>query len=202
MILLISRIISLITLIFSFFSIWKKKKNVRIKEIAPISNIFLIGAIFDLMIMLFQSEAQIRMLGIIYCFVFPISLLVVDLIIKLEYFVFPMLLITICSIVIYLFKYDFLNSLSVYCNFPIILLQIITILFIFYKSISFKIKLKPLNYFYYLIMGFLILDFLYYLGNYEVVNFDRSIWMKFIFLYVFYLNFIRLIYIFYVVKFN
>ena len=200
MILLISRIISIITLIFSILSIWKKKKVIRIKELAPISNIFLIGAIFDLLIMLFHSEAQIRILGIIYCLVFPVSILVVDLIIKLEFYVFPILLITFCSIVVYLIKYDILNTLFVYYNFPIILLQIITILIIFLKSISFKNKLKPINYFFYLIMGFLILDFFYFLGNYQLMNFDMSIWMKFLFLYVFYMNFIRFIYIIYVAK--
>jgi hypothetical protein len=60
--------------------------------------------------------------------------------------------------------------------------------------------LQPVNYLFYLLLGFLILDFFWFLGYRKVITNDFETFMKYHYFFIYYLTIFRIIYIFYVIR--
>lgn len=200
MFLIISDFIFIATFLVTILSNWKANKNKRLLEIAPISIILQVGAFFDIMILVFQDPNSSRLLDIFYWVAFQFTILFADKIPKTWSIIVTPVLLLLSLTLIRVFDYSFLKNDLIYFVYPLILLQICSILFTAYNSLNHKRKLTAINYFYYLLLGFLMLDLMFFLGYYHIIKFDFSIWMIFLKFYAFYLNILRVIYILYVAK--
>ncbi len=188
--------------IFIFTVIIQWKKNKILHELKNITYILQLGAIFDMWSLYFQNHYNASQnLVFLYSLVFPFYVIISKYINNgmrniLQFLLFTLIpIFCICvdfnSIYAYLFKYVFII---------IIFLYLVAITTCLLRCFQFNIKLKAVNYFFFLLLGFIVIDLFYYLGFYHVIEFKISIWMVFLNFYLAYLNVIRLIYIFYVSK--
>jgi hypothetical protein len=195
-----SLLVSIATFIVAFFASIKAVKNTNYKNTLPISKILLIGGYFDLMMIFFQNDNSTRILYVLYTMSFPLFILLVNKLLKIKNLTTLLSFFLISIFSIYSISY---NSIIVYFKYTIpslLLLQIITIFICGYRSLNYKIKLMPINYFYLLVFGFVILDLFYFLGYFEVIVFNYGIWIRFLNYYLIYLTFLRLLYIIYAIK--
>jgi hypothetical protein len=82
----------------------------------------------------------------------------------------------------------------------VIMLQIFSIIACSYKVLSHKRILQPVNYLFYLLLGFLILDIFWFLGYRKIITKDFKIFMKYHYFFIYYLTIFRIIYIFFVIR--
>jgi hypothetical protein len=200
MFLIISDIIFITTFIVAFLVCWRSKKNKIFLEIAPISNILLIGALFDILILIFQDHNSSRVLGIFYWLVFPTTIIFSKKIIKLETTIVVSSILLLSLILIRFIDYDFLKNYLNYITYPLILVIIISIIHTTENCFSYKRRLKTINYFYYLILGFMVIELFFFLCYYQIIIFNFSVWSIFLYFFFIYLNILRIIYIVYVAK--
>ena len=188
--------------IFILTIIIQWKKNKIFYELKSITYILQLGSIFDIWSLFFQNQYNTAQnLVVLYSLVFTLYIFLSDFIKNdrkniLQLFLFVLIPIFCIytdfkSIYSIFFKYVFLIIVIFY------LLAIITTL---YRCFQIKLRLKAINYFYFLLLGFIILDLFYFLGYYHVIDFKMSFWIIFLNFYLIYLNAIRLIYIIYVSK--
>ena len=188
--------------IFILTVIIQWKKNKVFKELSSITYIFQLGAIFDIWSLFFRNQYNAAQ-NIVFLYSLVFTLYVIfsnyinngrkNIVQFLLFILIPIFCICVDFKLLYkiLFKYVFLIILFFY------LVAILTCLL---RCFQFNIKLKAVNYFFFLLLGFILIDLFYYLGFYHVIEFKMSIWMVFLNFYLIYLNVIRLIYIFYVSK--
>jgi hypothetical protein len=179
---------------------WKKSKILN--DLTSITSILQLGAFFDIWSFVFRNNHDESLkLVFLYTILFPLHFI-------LCYFFNNKQNLFISLILFFLIPFFcfYVDYKIIYTNFltrwfwPILILNLIAIITSFYRCCYFKIRLKPSNYFYFLLLGFLLMNLFYYLGFYDIIDFKIKIWMIFINSYLIYLNVIRIIYIIYVSK--
>lgn len=200
MLLIISDIIFITTFIVAFIVSWKEKNNKKLQEIAPISNILLIGALFDILILIFQDHNSSRVLGIFYWLVFPITVIFSKKISILKTTFVLSTILSLSLILIHFVDYDFLKNYLIYIIYPLILVIIISIMYTTENCFNYKRRLTAINYFYYLILGFMLIELFFFLCYYQIIIFNFSVWTIFLYFFIFYLNILRIIYLVYAAK--
>jgi len=203
----ITRIVYFITFFVSIIAIWKSNKNKIIFDIKPISVIIQIQAMFDVMVYFLKTannENAMLNSTFLYSMIYPTYVIFAKKIAsnKKPYGVF----ITFGIVFLFLLLFDIYVDYQLLKNnktlliFVSILLYLASIIITIYRSLHFKHKLVAKNYFYYLLVGFLISDLFWFMGYYRIIDFEMTIWMQFFYFYVIFMNIIRVIYIRYVVK--
>jgi hypothetical protein len=203
----ITRIVYFITFFVSIIAIWKSNKNKILLDIKPISVIIQIQAMFDVMVYFFKTannENAMLNSTFLYSMIYPTYVIFAKKIAsnKKPYGVF----ITFGIVFLFLLLFDIYVDYQLLKNnktlliFVSILLYLASIIITIYRSLHFKHKLVAKNYFYYLLVGFLISDLFWFMGYYRIIDFEMTIWMQFFYFYVIFMNIIRVIYIRYVVK--
>ena len=203
----ITRIVYFITFFVSIIAIWKSNKNKILFDIKPISVIIQIEAMFDVMVYFFKianNDNAILNSTFLYSIIYPTCVIFAKKIAfnKKPYGVF----ITFGIVFLFLLLFDIYVDYQLLKNnktlliFVSILLYLAAIIITIYRSLHFKHKLVAKNYFYYLLVGFLISDLFYFLCHYRIIDFEMTIWMQFLYFYLIFMNIIRVIYIGYVVK--
>ena len=203
----ITRIVYFITFFVSIIAIWKSNKNKILFDIKPISVIIQIQAMFDVMVYFFKTannENSMLNSTFLYSMIYPTYVIFAKKIAsnKKPYGVF----ITFGIVFLFLLLFDIYVDYQLLKNnktlliFVSILLYLASIIITIYRSLHFKHKLVAKNYFYYLLVGFLISDLFWFMGYYRIIDFEMTIWMQFFYFYVIFMNIIRVIYIGYVVK--
>jgi hypothetical protein len=203
----ITRIVYFITFFVSIIAIWKSNKNKIIFDIKPISVIIQIQAMFDVMVYFLKTannENAMLNSTFLYSMIYPTYVIFAKKIAsnKKPYGVF----ITFGIVFLFLLLFDIYVDYQLLKNnktlliFVSILLYLASIIITIYRSLHFKHKLVAKNYFYYLLVGFLISDLFWFMGYYRIIDFEMTIWMQFFYFYVIFMNIIRVIYIGYVVK--
>ena len=197
----ISIVISLITYILNLISNWKSNSNKWIKKITPITNILQVGCIFDILLLIFNSSiSSMKILGLLYTIFFPLNILLKNEFSRIKNVAFQIILILISLFCVLNVESNTIENHFNQIKYFLVILQLAAIIFSFYNSFKHKVKLNEKNYFYFLILGFVILDFFYFLGYYEIIIFDTKTWISFFTYYLLYLNLLRIIYIIYVAK--
>lgn len=203
----ITDILFFITFLVSIFAIWKSNKNKILFDIKPISVIIQIQAMFDVMIYFFDvsnNENAIFNSTFLYSIIYPTYVIFAKKIAtnKKPYGVFITFGIVFLFLLLFdiYFDYQLLKNNKTLLIFVSILLYLATIIITIYRSLHFKHKLVAKNYFYYLLVGFLISDLFWFMGYYRIIDFEMSVWMPFLYFYLIFMNIIRVIYIGYVVK--
>lgn len=179
---------------------WKKSKILN--DLTSITSILQLGAFFDIWSFVFRNNYNESLkLVFLYTILFPLHFILCYFINKKQN-----LFVSIILFFLIPFFCFYVDYKIIYANFlnhwfwPISILNLIAIITSFYRCCHFKIRLKPSNYFYFLLLGFLLMNLFYYLGFYHIIDFKIKIWMIFINSYLIYLNAIRIIYIIYVSK--
>ena len=185
----------------AFLSNKNADKIKKLHDIKPLSNILIIDGLFDLLTDYYQNSDNARSLVIIYFIMFPITVIINILFPSFKngiLFIFILLLsVIICNTI----PYDSIKgSKSYLLFFSIITLQIFSIIACSYKVLSYKRILQPVNYLFYLLLGFLILDFFWYLGYSRIISSDFETFMLFHYFFNYYLTIFRIIYIIYVIR--
>jgi hypothetical protein len=189
------------TLVLTFISNHYAPKIKRLSELKSITNIMQIDAYFDLFVWYYKGFENLKIIVLFFSLTFPINVILNGLFPRFKNYIYFWLTL-IFSFIIY-YKVDY-NSLGVEKgNFliPCITLKLLAILVCSYNVIKHKRILQPVNYLYFLLLGFMILDFFWYLGFQNVIlNNFNSFWYYHYF-YVIYLMVFRFIYIYYVIKY-
>jgi hypothetical protein len=201
-------IISFITFFVSIFAIWKSNKNKNLFDIKPITVVLQIEALFDIMNLFIANTNNNRnamfnhsfLCSIIYpSYVILANKLTSNRKNKAYFTTLGVVFLFILVFIIFV-DYTILKKIKPYFIFVCIILYLAAIITTIYRSLHFKHKLVAKNYFYYLLVGFLISDLFYFLCQYRLIDFEMSVWMPFFYFYVIFTAIIRLIYIRYVVK--
>jgi hypothetical protein len=203
----ISIIIVFTTFFVSVFAIWKSNKNKKLFDIKPITVIIQIEALFDIMVYFFKIENNTNAMlnsNFLCSIIYPSFVILANKITtnKKNNFVFLILGIVLLFSFLFdiLIDYSELKKIESYFIFVCIVLYVTAIITTVFRSLDFKHKLVAKNYFYYLLVGFLISDSFYFLCEHRIIDFEMKIWMQFIYFYLIFMNIIRVIYIGYVVK--
>lgn len=196
-----------------------RKSNKKISEIISITNILQLDAIFAFWCNFFSAgyffspdhifgtkeyfyngDALLNH-SILYEVLYTLNILLINYHTKLKYPIIPLFL----FVTIPLFSLYAGNLLAdihyiQYRFVPGLLLLILSMIICIKRTLRIDKKLKPVNYFYYLLFGFLVLELFYFLSEYKVISFQLSFWMKFLYCYTIYQILFKSIYIFYVLK--
>ena len=187
--------------VIAFLSNYNADKIKKLHDIKPLSNILLIDALFDILQTYYLDSVSAKTIDLIYSIGFPITVIINILFPAFKngiLFIFILALsVIICNTIPYA---SFNESKSYLLFFSIITLQILSIIACSYKVLSHKRILQPVNYFFYLLLGFLILDFFWYLGYRRVITNDFDKFMKYHYFFTYYLTIFRIIYIFFVIR--
>jgi len=187
--------------VIAFLSNYNADKIKKLHDIKPLSNILLIDALFDILQTYYLDSVSAKTIDLIYSIGFPITVIINILFPSFKnglLFIFILLLsVIICNTILYA---SFNESKSYSLFFSIITLQILSIIACSYKVLSHKRILQPVNYLFYLLLGFLILDFFWYLGYRRVITNDFETFMKYHYFFTYYLTIFRIIYIFFVIR--
>jgi hypothetical protein len=185
----------------AFLSNKNADKIKKLHDIKSLSNILIIDGLFDILSDYYQNSDKARSIVIIYSIMFPITVIINILFPSFKngiLFIFILLLsLIICNTIPYA---SLQESKSHLLFFSIITLQILSIIACSYKVLSHKRILQPVNYLFYLLLGFLILDFFWYLGYRQVITKDFESFMKYHYFFIYYLTIFRIIYIIYVIR--
>lgn len=204
----ITKIICFVTFFLSVFAIWKSNKNKNLFDIKPITLVIQIEALFDIMMLFIAITNNHRNamsnLSFLYSIIYPCYVILANKLTSNRknqvYFttlgVFFLFLLVFTIFV----DYTILKKIKPYFIFVCIILYLTAIITAIYRSLHFKHKLVAKNYFYYLLVGFLISDLFYFLCEFRIIDFEMSVWMPFLYFYLIFMNIIRVIYIGYVVK--
>jgi hypothetical protein len=205
----ISIIIFFITFFVSFFAIWKSNKNKKLFDIKPITAILQIEALFDIMAYFIEISKnahsnEIQNQGFLCSLVYPSYVILANKITssnknKVYFTTLGVVFLFLLVFTIFV-DYTILKKIKPYFIFVCIILYLAAIITAIYRSLHFKHKLVAKNYFYYLLVGFLISDLFYFLCQYRIIDFEMSVWMPFFYFYMIFLDIIRVIYIGYVIK--
>jgi hypothetical protein len=186
--------------VIAFLSNYKADKIKKLHNIKPLSNILLIDGLFDILSDYYQDSVNARSIVIIYSIMFPITIIINILYPSFKnglLFIFILLMsLILCNTI----PYDSIKESKGYYFFPVITLQILSIIACSYKVLNHKRILQPVNYLFYLLLGFLILDFFWYLGYNRFITNDLETFIKFHYFFIYYLTIFRIIYIFYVIR--
>jgi hypothetical protein len=201
-------IISFITFFVSVFAIWKSNKNKNLFDIKPITVVIQIEALFDIMNLFIANTNNNHnamsnhsfLCSIIYpSYVIHANKLTSNRKNKAYFTTLGVVFLFILVFIIFV-DYTILKKIKPYFIFVCIIVYLAAIITAIYRSLHFKHKLVAKNYFYYLLVGFLISDLFYFLCQYRIIDFEMSVWMPFFYFYVIFTAIIRVIYIGYVVK--
>ena len=161
----------------------------------------MIGAFFDIMIFIYQLDYNSsRILAATYWVIIPFNILFASKISRINFIIILTFLAIISLLLIQYFNYNFFINNIESITYLFIFLMIASIFYTIHICFDYKKKLTALNYFYYLILCSLILDLFFFLGYYQIIAFENSVWVLFFKCYLIYLMFIRTVYIFYVAK--
>jgi hypothetical protein len=179
-----------------------KAKNIkRLEDLKPITNILLIGALFDIITIFYQSFTAQHQMVVVYSITFPLCIILNVIFPKfknLYYFLFVLILTIIaCSYI----PFPLIGNFSRYYFLTAIIVQILSIITCAYKVLSLKRILQPVNYFFFILLGFVILNFFWFLGYYKITYTNFKKFMEFHYYFIMYLTIFRFIYIFYIVRF-
>jgi hypothetical protein len=196
----VSLITAFFTVIIAFVSQWKKNKNII--EITPIGFILQFGSYFDIWSFLFRNNFNLSStLSFLYSVSFPLFLISSQILARGKKNILPVLMFFIIPVFCYFIEYKIIyRNIFPYWFLFILVLYILTIIVCFRRCFNLKFKFKPYNYFYFLLLGFVIIDLFYNLGFYQIIDFRMSIWVLFLNFFLIYLNLLRIIYIIYVSK--
>ena len=198
---LINEISIFVTLIFTFISNFYAPKIKRLSEIKTISNIMQIDALFDVMVWHYQDSINLRIFVLSFSILFPINVILNGLFQNFRNIIYFWFTLISCLFIFYTIDYNSLGEEKGYYMIPCITLYILSILVCSYNVLKHKRILQPVNYLYFLMLGFMILDFFWYLGFQNVIlNTFKSFW-HYHYFYLLYLTIFRFIYIYYVVKY-
>jgi len=188
------------TFILTIIIQWKKNKVFH--ELNSVTYILQLGSIFDIWSLFFQDKYNSSQnLIFLYSLVFNLYVILSNQIKIDRKNSLQLLLFLFIPIFCICVDFKLINSIFRNYLFLIILFfYLLAIITCLQRCFQFNMKLKPVNYFFFLLLGFIIIDLFYYLGFYHVIEFKMSIWMVFLNFYLGYLNVIRIIYIFYVSK--
>jgi len=190
----------------SFFiailSNYKARHIKRLEDLKPITNILLIGALFDIITIFYQNSytAQ-QQIVVVYFITFPlciISNVIFPKFKNLYYFLFVLILTIIaCNFI----PFPLIGNFRRYYFITAIIFQLLSIITCAYKVLSLKRVLQPVNYFFFIILSFVILNFFWFLGYYKITYTNFKKFMEFHHYFIIYLTIFRFIYIFYIVRF-
>ena len=204
----ILEIISFISFFVSVFAIWKSNKNKNLFDIKPITFIIQIEALFDIMALFISNTNNHRNaifnLSFLCSIIYPSYVILANKLTsnrknKAYFTTLGVVFLFILAFIIFV-DYTILKKNKPYFIFVCIILYLAAIITAIHRSLHFKHKLVAKNYFYYLLVGFLIIDLFWFMGYYRVIDFEMTIWMQFLYFYLIFMNIIRVIYIGYVVK--
>ena len=190
-----------ITFILTFISNRFSQKIKRLSDIKSISNIMQIDALFDVLVWYFKDFENLKIIVLFFSITFPVNVILNGLFPKFRN-IFYFWFILISSLILY-FKVDYrlLGEEKGYYLIPCITLELLAIIVCSYNVLKHKRIIQPVNYLYYLMLGFMILDFFWYLGFQGVImNSFQNFW-PYHYFYVLYLTIFRFIYIYYVAKY-
>lgn len=192
-------IVFFITFIITFFVNKKAEKIKQLAEISPITYIMQLDAMFDILCYFYSPyESEARTLEFLYCIIFPIGVVFYCRKSNFKnefYLIFTLILcLTVANTIrfssIYPYKFIYL-----YID---ILLQFLAIIACTMNTIKHKRNIGPRNYFFYLMLGFMILDFFWFLGYHKFIKYSFINFMKYHYFFVGYFTIYRIIYIAYV----
>lgn len=204
----ITEIISFITFFVSVFAIGKSNKNKKLFDIKPITVVIQIEALFDIMVLFIaiSNNHHNAMLNIsfLYSIIYPSYVILANKLTSNRknkaYFTTLGVVFLLLLVFTIFVDYTILKKIKSYFIFVCIILYLAAIITAIHRSLHFKHKLVAKNYFYYLLVGFLISDLFWFMGYYRVIDFEMTIWMQFLYFYLIFMNIIRVIYLGYVVK--
>ena len=189
------------TLAISFVSNHFSPKFKRLSEINSITNIMQIDALFDVMVWFYKGSDNLKIFALLFTVIFPINVILNGLFKNFRNRIYFWFTLIFCVIMFHLIDYNSLGEEKGYYQIPCITLYILSIVVCSYNVLKRKRILRPVNYLYFLLLGFLILDFFWYLGFQNVIlNTFKSFW-HYHYFYLLYLTIFRFIYIYYVVKY-
>lgn len=195
-----SSVIFWVTFILTFISNHHINKDKRLYDMKEISNIMQIDALFDILVITYRQNENVRWIYLVYTLAFPLYIIFLSKN-TVKKGLLSMMLVIFISLTIY-YSINFYNF-KPYINFyiyPTIIIHIIAIGFCIYRSVHYDRILKPKNYFYYLLLGFMILDLFYFLSFYRVFPAKLEVFLSFAEYTLIYLNILRLAYILYVLN--
>ena len=191
----------IVTLIIAIISNHYANNIKRLSEIKPISSIMQIDALFDMLVWIYKYEHNVKSILLIYSLTFPVNVILNGLIPSFRNTLYFFFVLILNLVVFYTIDYASLRESDGIYFLPCVILQLLAIMVCSYKVLKHKRILQPVNYLFYLMLGFLILDFFWFLGFQKfIINKYNSFWNYHRF-YTVYLVVFRIIYIYYVVKF-
>ena len=194
-------VIIILTLLITFLSNYYSSKIKRLFEINAISNIIQIDVLFDLIIWIFMYDENVRIFELVYSLTLPIIVIINGLFPSLKNRIYFYSILFICLIAFYNFDYVVVLRNNSYLIILSIILQLLAIVVCSYNVLKHKRIIKTVNYLFYLMLGFLILDFFWYLGFENIIKNKFDTFRNYHYFYTCYLCLFRLIYIFYVLKY-
>jgi len=186
--------------ILAFLSNYNAGKIKKLYDIKSLTNILLIDALFDILQNYYINSVSAKTIDLIYSIAFPITVIINILFPSFKNGILFIFILVLSVISCNTIPFDSLNEIKGYYFFPVITLQIFSIIACSYKVLSYKRILQPVNYLFYLLLGFLILDFFWFLGYRKVITNDFETFMKYHYFFIYYLTIFRIIYIFYVIR--
>ena len=203
----ITRIVYFITFFVSIIALWKSNKNRKLFDLKPITVVIQFEALSEIMMVFFtttNNDNSIFNLSFLYSIIYPCYVILANKLTSNRknqvYFTtlgFVFLFLLVFTIFV---DYTILKKIKPYFIFVCIILYLAAIITAIYRSLHFKHKLAAKNYFYYLLVGYLISDLFYSLCEFRIIDFEMSVWMPFLYFYLIFMIIIRVIYIGYVVK--
>lgn len=195
-----SSITFLFTFILTFISNHYVNKDKRLYNMREISNIMQIDALFDILVSSYTQNENVRWIYLVYTIVFPLYIIFLSKTTTKKGLVSMMLVIIISLTFFYSINfYNFLPYINFYI-YPTLIIHITAIGFCIYRSLHYERIFKAKNYFYYLILGFMILDLFYFLSFYNVFPAKLDVFISFAGYTLIYLNIVRVAYILYILN--
>ena len=189
------------TMITTLISSYYAGKIKRLSEIKSITNIMQVDVLFDLMVWQLKCDENIKTILLIYSLAFPMIVILIGLFPSFKNGLYTWIIFLISIIAYYSIDYSSFGEEKGYYLIPSISLQLLAILVCTYNVLKHNRILKPANYLFYLMLGFLILDFFWYLGFENVITNKFNSFWQFHYFFTFYLTLFRMIYIYYVAKY-
>lgn len=195
-------IIFFITLPVTFIANWKSEKIKRLQQIKPISNIMQIDAMFDILVLYYVNNMSAdRMTGFVCMILLPLCVILNGTIPNFKNNWYFLISLVTSLLMANFVDYSVIDNAMGYLLYPQLILQFLAIVVSSINSLKHKRGLQSVNYLYYLLLGFLILEFFWKLAYYQIATFEMGNFMKYHYFFIAYLTVYRLVYLAYVAVF-
>lgn len=197
-------IVTFLTIATTIIAQRKSATNKKHEGIGNITNILQLDICFDIINLFFLKiiyfkNALANTSYLFDIFYFP-NIIFIHIYKKIKFPIIPIALLVTIPVIVFFMGKTLIDSNYEHTFFPILALRFFAMIVCVKRALRIKTKVRPINYFYYLLTGFIVLEFFYFFRASGVIDFNMDFWMKFLYFFLFYQIFFRLTYIIYVFK--